>query len=87
MIGNATILVPDLKAINGCIHIIDTVIKLCKDCVCFLKYQTKNIKYLVHPTLCVLQIYNKQKRDFLWTYMEGGTQDKSGDQNNSIATP
>lgn len=27
MIGNATILVPDLKAINGCIHIIDTVLR------------------------------------------------------------
>ncbi|NP_001182543.1 stabilin-1 precursor [Danio rerio] len=27
MISNATILVPDIKAINGCIHIIDTVLR------------------------------------------------------------
>ncbi|RXN04357.1 stabilin-1-like protein [Labeo rohita] len=27
MIGNATILAPDLKAINGCIHIIDTILR------------------------------------------------------------
>lgn len=73
MIGNATILVPDLKAINGCIHIIDTVIKLCKDGVWFLKYQTKSIKYLVHPTLCVLQIYNKWENGIshVLTWKEG----------------
>jgi len=49
MIGNATIIVPDLKAINGCIHIIDTVIKLFKDGVWFLKYQTKCIKLKCIP--------------------------------------